>query len=170
MKNNLPEQNQSETICNSKVHRVKVFSSTSLLPWWIKFLLLCVLSFRSCHSFLIRDNFMFCEIHGNKAIWDIPDSCQYDTKIDKLRDQYWDILIKDDMVIRGAGWICKKQKTVLRTYMDLLGTKTHEETTISIDLSREDCLEMVRSKKCSNVKMKCNGNYCSLNNKPSYDS
>lgn len=104
--------------------------------------------FNQCNGFLVRDKFLFCEIHGNRAIWHLPDSCLYKTDLTAQPDQFYEVLVKDDMVIRGKGWMCNQKRTLINTYMDLLGTKTHEEITFNKELSREDCTEMVRTKKC----------------------
>ena len=39
-------------------------------------ILMSLSSITSSNAILVRDQFKFCEIHDNKAIWDIPESCK----------------------------------------------------------------------------------------------
>ncbi len=84
-------------------------------------------------------------------------------------DQYYYILEKDDMVIQGKAWKCSQKQTKITTYMDFIDTRTHEETTENVDLTRDDCMEMVRTRKCSLNHMNCSGNYCESSEKLDYD-
>ncbi len=131
-------------------------------------LLLIMSFFRPSVSFKINGTFHFCEVHENRAIWDLPESCQFRMETKQQPDQYCYILEKDDMVIQGKAWKCSQKQTKISTYMDFIGTRTHEETTENVDLTRDDCMEMVRTRKCSLNHMNCSGNYCESSEKLDY--
>ena len=152
---------------NVAVHTMHKHSYKNL--WKIQLLLLIFLfTLKPSYALKIKDKFKFCEIHKNKAIWDLPESCQYKTENKQQKDQYYNVLIKDDMIINGFGWMCTKKQVIITTYMDFIGTKTREEETKINHLTKEDCLEMVYTKKCSNNRMICNGNYCETDNSHKY--
>ena len=51
-------------------------------------LLLIMSFFRPSVSFKINGTFHFCEVHENRAIWDLPESCQFRMETKQQPDQY----------------------------------------------------------------------------------
>ena len=69
-------------------------------------------------------------------------------------------------VISGRAWQCKKQKIKTSRYLTFL---RNEEKTVEItnmELSREDCYDMVVTKRCEHERMDCNGDNCLYNKDP----
>ena len=92
-------------------------------------------------SILIKDKFKFCEVHNNKAIWDIPNSCKnLFTPTTNNPDQYYYILNKRSSIIEGKGFNCLMKKFKINTYMDIFRTQTESIDEENVQLSKEDCM------------------------------
>ena len=93
----------------------------------------------------IIDNFKFCEIHHNKAILSLPDSCTSETaKIEKHKSEYY-IITKEINEVAGKGWFCSKQKNTVTTYKNFWGTREIlSRDSNYVKLTKEDCEEMIR--------------------------
>ena len=104
-------------------------------------------------------------MHDNKAIWDLPRSCQIPLTIQLQIESKYHILNKKSNEINGKGWKCSKKYSIITTWTDWLNNKRQDSVPAEVyeDLSREDCLEMIGTKKCDNEKMFCDNGYCSNN-------
>ena len=157
---NLVENAQPKQSMITKQSPIGNFNQLLLI---ISLLFTCV--FRPATAFLLEENFRYCEIHDNKAVWDLPKSCQSPVSLQTPLDSKFHILNKKSNEINGKGWSCTRKISELITWTDWLNNK-HQDSVPSIiyeDLSREDCLEMVRTKKCYKEKMYCDNGYCSTN-------
>ena len=122
---------------------------------------------RMTDSFKVKDNFKLCEIHENVAVWDASNSCNHRLQTNHQKGKLYYILEKDDMAVQGSGWKCTRTVTHISTYMDFIGTVTHEEDNPKlVELTAEDCWEQIRSNKCDGKRMTCIGNLCKSTNKP----
>ena len=116
---------------------------------------------------LINDRFKFCEVHNNKAIWDIPNSCHFTfAPSTTVQDNYYYVLNKLSSTVEGNGYNCLMKKYKVDTYMDFFRTQTQSIDEEFIQLSREDCVEMSLHKTCNRQAMNCDSNYCEYSNKP----
>ena len=75
-----------------------------------QFLFLITLIFtsiiRPSTAFLLEENFRYCEIHDNKAVWNLPKSCQTPLAIQPIINSKFHILNIKSNVINGKGWSC----------------------------------------------------------------
>ena len=111
----------------------------------------------------INDNFKFCEIHDNKAVWDIPESCRSGNTLENphhSKSTYY-VLNKRSNEVAGKGWYCTATKRIVTSYQSFFGqNEISRNDRTSLELTREDCRDMVNSKTCNNKIMKCYGDYC----------
>ncbi len=89
-------------------------------------------------------------MHDKKAVWDLPRNCQIPLTIQPQTESKYHILNKKSNVINGKGWKCSKKYSIITTWTDWLNNKRQAE--VYEDLSREDCLEMIRTKMCDKEK------------------
>jgi len=111
----------------------------------------------------IHDKFKFCEIHDNKAVWDIPESCQINNKFNQERQtpQSFYVLSKKSNEVSGTGWLCQATNRVVTTSVSFWNTPSIIRNERNpVELTREDCREMVNTKKYNNRPMKCSGDFC----------
>ena len=117
----------------------------------------------------IHDKFKFCEIHDNKAVWDIPESCQINNQFNQERQtpQSFYVLSKKSNEVSGTGWLCQATNRVVTTSVSFWNTPSIIRNERNpVELTREDCREMVNTKKCNNRPMKCSGDFCESEFKP----
>ncbi len=101
----------------------------------------------------IHDKFKFCEIHDNKAVWDIPESCQINNQFNQERQtpQSFYVLSKKSNEVSGTGWLCQATNRVVTTSVSFWNTPSIIRNERNpLELTREDCREMVNTKKCNN--------------------
>lgn len=115
-------------------------------------------------DFTLNADFKFCKIHENRAVWDLPDSCQTPTVLNKQSDRYYYVLKELTYPVSGTGWHCSMKQTTIFTHMDFWGWKSFETFTEHAKLSSDQCNTMVTEKKCLGLSMSCNGNFCSTSN------
>jgi hypothetical protein len=108
--------------------------------------LLLVALFKGSNAFLLEENFKYCEVHDNKAEWDLPRSCQIPLSIQTQTELKFHILNKKSNEINGKGWKCSRKYSIITTWTDWLNNKHQDSVPAEVfeDLSREDCLEMIR--------------------------
>ena len=66
------------------------------------------------YAFLLEENFKYCEIHDNKAVWDLPRSCQYPIQMKEEKSTNYHILNRKTNEINGKGWKCSKKTKALQ--------------------------------------------------------
>ncbi len=102
----------------------------------------------------VQDKFKFCELHDNKVIWDLPDSCRFDTIHTKHNQDNYAILSKKTNEVTGPGWHCSKTKKSLTTTQYLFGGRdVIDKKEWSIEVSAEDCRDMIAKRHCDNRPM-----------------
>ena len=118
----------------------------------------------------IRDKFKLSEIHDNKAIWDIPESCKINHKpAHNVRSDYY-ILSKLTNEVDGRGWYCTILHRQASTHMSWgFRNQIFGQIQQTRELTKEDCAEMVRTKKCGKNHMKCSNDYCKSDAKPEFE-
>lgn len=117
----------------------------------INWLITCIIYLSlicQAYAFKISDEFKYCETTENKAIWDLPESCKTPLIINTNEQKVFHIISKKTNEVSGKGWYCSKRLNKITTYKNVLGTTTEEMSYEYLDLTREDCLEMVRTKRC----------------------
>jgi hypothetical protein len=87
-------------------------------------------------------------------------------KLDHKTEAYFIILNKRHDIINGKGWQCKKEVTRTVTYSPLFGENSASTTRETISLTKDECLLMVTSKKCSLHQMTQEGNLWFIEQKP----
>ena len=120
-------------------------------------------------AFKVKDKFKYCEVHGTKAIWDMPESCAKPIQIDAGKKEIFHIISKKSNEIEGKGWKCFKKYIRVETYKTFWGTETDNSLNpieVIDSLTREDCIEMVHTRKCEKIRMNCDNNYCVTDEKP----
>ena len=154
------------------VEKTKILRANSRSRTWrlstyaktlISFLIILYLA-STPTAFLIKDKFKFCEIHENKAIWDLPNSCTFEELGLETKKDFYFVLNELTNPISGKGWRCSKKIRTVETFKNFIGMNTHEDFEQHIQLSKEDCQRMVQTKTCDNFKMNCNANYCEFSN------
>ncbi|CAF1111095.1 unnamed protein product, partial [Brachionus calyciflorus] len=68
--------------------------------------------------------------------------------------------------IFGNGYHCMMKKHVLKTSESFFGSKFESIRTENMELNREECLQMVYTRKCNHNLMDCDGEYCSYSSNP----
>ncbi|CAF1060505.1 unnamed protein product, partial [Brachionus calyciflorus] len=68
--------------------------------------------------------------------------------------------------VYGTGYHCLMKKHTLTTSMSFLGEKYESLRTEIIKISRDECFLMVKTKKCKDSPMECEGEYCSFASNP----
>ena len=117
----------------------------------------------------IKDEFKFCEIHDNKAVWDIPESCKLDSAINHQQNtqQAYYVLNKRSNEVSGQGWYCTATNREVHTYVSFWGTKQISRNERNpLQLTNEDCWELINTKQCNKHPMSCKGDYCISDFKP----
>ena len=145
-----------------KQKRVSFRNKISLTLKLILVLIILNYNLYFANAFIIRDSFKFCEIHENRAIWDLPNSCQTETMTigTTTQERGYYVLNQLTNMVNGKGWRCSKKEHVVETFKNFVFATSEIEYETYIHLSREDCQRMVETKTCENNEMKCNGNYC----------
>ena len=118
---------------------------------------------------LIKDSFKFCEIHDNKAIWAMPESCRTENvPLQSIRSEYY-ALTKLTNEVDGTGWFCTMQHRTARTHLSWsLIQEIFGQFSETQELTQEDCAEMVRTKKCGKLHMTCTNEYCISKEQPEF--
>ena len=124
---------------------------------------------RSTRAFKVAEKFKYCETHQNPAIWDLPDSCVIQPKLEAAETADYFILSQKTQPVSGNGWFCAKKKYQVRTYENLLKYTSREVDEEVMDITVEDCNMMVFTKRCGEAKMTCTGDYCELPFKPNFE-
>ena len=123
----------------------------------------------SSNAIRVKDNFRFCEIHDNKAIWALPESCAVqDIPMETVSSNYY-VLSKLTNEVDGRGWFCSVTHRFASTHMSWgLTEQIFGQYQEHRELTKEDCAEMVRTKKCKQNSMTCANEYCSSEIKPDF--
>ena len=114
---------------------------------------------------IIEDKFKYCRVHENKAVWDLPRSCSPIIEIPVSDPSLFHILTKRTNLINGKGWKCSVKIIEYQVWTNIFYKKFHElnpRVTFE-DLSSDDCIEMLRTRKCNRRRMICDNNYYSSN-------
>lgn len=135
------------------------------------FLLFMLLSLCSCSSgAVIHDHFKYCKTFDNKMILDLKDSCSSKNLIQNSPMTNMHIITQKSNIVNGKGHQCKMLKNEVITKMDFLGRGYILSQSVStISLTREDCLDMVLTKRCNRAPMQCEGDYCEFSENPSLE-
>ena len=103
---------------------------------------------RESDLFEINDEFNYCEDIGNPVIVDFQSLCKHKSIIDTEKLQELSILSKNKHVVSGEGYECKKEVIILTTHEDFFGQHTYNINKNIVKLSREDCDNMVFTRRC----------------------
>ena len=76
------------------------------------------------------------------------------------------VLSKMHEVVNGEGFQCIMKKLTRRSEETLFFSKHTDSWIENVKLSREDCEYMVKTKRCDQYPMKCNGNHCKFHQDP----
>ncbi len=116
---------------------------------------------------LIKDAFKYCEIHDNKAIWAMPESCRTENvPIQNIQSEYY-ALTKLTNEVDGRGWFCTMQHRTAQTHLSWsLKQEIFGQFSETRELTQEDCAEMIRTKKCGQIHMTCENDYCISKEQP----
>ena len=139
-------------------------------------LLLIFCFFAPTNAIKIASNFMFCDTNNPDRLVDLNTLCTPETKISwNQPENDWNfpsngsllfVYTKLHNLVNGEGYQCRKNK-ITRTYtMTFLGEKHVDYKNNRVPLTAEDCWEMVRTRKCNNLPMDCNGKSCHLDEEP----
>ena len=124
-------------------HAQPAFYTDSSWSWLSKIMLtvMCLLAIVSpTECIRIKDDFQYCEVHDNKAIWDLPESCTNNIKREEQNEGWFSVLDEQTNPVNGQGWECSIKKITYRTYTSFLLQKILEKYDEQIDISREDCM------------------------------
>ncbi len=77
-------------------------------------------------------------MHDNKAVWDLPRSCQIPLTIQPQTESKYHIRIKKSNEINGKGWKFSKKYSIITTWTDWLNNKHQDSVPAKVyeDLSR----------------------------------
>ena len=119
----------------------------------------------------IQDKIYYCstEMLRDAPLLKIDNACERKPIYkDRLNDSYEKIalLSKDTFEIFGRGYECFKEIIEVKTRENFFFATTREETRIKVELSREQCEQMVETKTCDNRKMTCEEEVCSYEGIP----
>lgn len=135
-----------------------------------KSILLLMMIFSICCNTVkatrITDNFKYCEVYDNRVILDITDTCKQSTLIQDDKKISLHILNQRTNMISGIGHQCKKQKIKITTYKSFLRYETNTREITNVDLTKEDCFDMLITKRCEHQIMQCENDNCFYNKDP----
>jgi len=89
--------------------------------------------------------------------------CNYYSKPPRFnfgKEERFAILYKRHNLVYGTGYQCKKEKFLVDTSTSFFNRRSRTETTQVMKLSRDECLNMVKTKKCETDPMTCEGHSC----------
>ena len=134
-------------------------------------------------SIIVKDEFQYCSnaLHNNMI--NLKTLCQFKSKAAKgIVKKYLNLFnsgfttktttrklfmfSKSTYQVYGNGYHCLKKKHTLTTSMSFWGEKFESLRTTNIKLNRQECINMVTSKKCGDYDMECDGDYCSFSSNP----
>jgi hypothetical protein len=72
-------------------------------------------------------------------------------------------------VVSGEGYECKKEVIILTTHEDFFGQHTYNINKTIVKLSRDECDNMVLTRRCDQILMQCQDNKCSSIQELNYD-
>ena len=132
-------------------------------------LLILSATLSNVNAIRIKDSFRFCEIHDNKAIWALPESCTVqDTPMETGNNKYY-VLSKLTNEVDGRGWYCTVTHRFASTHMSWgLTEQIFGQYQEHRELTKEDCAEMVRTKRCRQNIMSCANEYCASEKTPEF--
>ena len=99
-------------------------------------------------------------------ILDLTETCVESTFWPEFKSITMHILNQRTNKISGIAKQCKKLKIQTNTYKTFLGYETTTTNTEVMELTREDCLAMILTKKCGNMPMSCHDSNCYYQSDP----
>ena len=135
-------------------------------------ILFFVLLLRSCFGFEVSDNFTYCNLQGNLDYVEVDDICKK-LSLPENGGQLVPMENKEIYVaqmlhykISGRGFQCKKNRLLRITSESIFFEKSTSLKVEHVHLSEEDCWYMVKTKKCGDFEMICNGEICEFEGEP----
>ncbi|RNA03917.1 hypothetical protein BpHYR1_016919, partial [Brachionus plicatilis] len=108
----------------------------------------------------VKDNFKFCTFNDNSPILSTSRLCSYNTFESNFHSELYNVLEKTPFYINGNGFMCTRDKIDVRTYETFFGQRIHERMVTNEKLSREECLALIKTRKCYAQEMECINNNC----------
>lgn len=167
------QNQQNETGKRGRGRPRKINSINLVTILYLIFIFLPIIS-----SSPIKGNFMYCKSNENHDFQlpfiDIYSSCQTRENEDKILNnlkENWQsnvhLLNKIPNKVKGIGYECSKIAITIKTYMNIIRGRSSEPPEIKIiEMNREECEIMVKTKKCEQNKMECDGPVCMFNGTP----
>ncbi|RNA40890.1 hypothetical protein BpHYR1_051792, partial [Brachionus plicatilis] len=119
-----------------------------------------------------KHDFTYCKINDNNQIINQNFNC-INPKLNqmnvKTRNLTIRILSKIDFVMNDFGYQCYMKKNIRHLNQSLFFQTKESFKQEAIELSRNQCLDMIEFNKCDGKSMNCNDNSCSYNEIPQDD-
>ena len=142
------------------------------IPFWLLLLIFITFFFNYCSCPSLKGPFKFCD-STQKTIVDTRLNCDSDGKFANLSQksyrEYWHILDKQHLKIRGTAYICKQYLVKAETDTGFWGHEYLSMQTIPQKVTIDECKHMVRTKMCGAVRMFCSDSTCSHHENPKPD-
>jgi hypothetical protein len=156
-----------------KINLLRVISSTNICLYTCIFLFLFFMA-EFCSSQNIQSTFKFCDISSNMRKINFLNACRqpFNKKFNNISAQ---LIPKDTLItnlntfvilsklsheVSGTGFECYLEKYTIQTFMGFFLEISQIYKTESISVSSNECWKMVRSRKCRDKEMTCDGHTC----------
>jgi hypothetical protein len=127
---------------------------------------------------IITDNFKYCATTESSLRLNIDNLCPQNSGINKnfnnlfstdLKQMNFTVLSKRQHKVSGLGIQCSKEIITLNCTMYWYLAKEIQQITETLQLTREDCVQMVYTKRCGDAIMNCENDECSYEQLPKPD-
>ncbi len=127
---------------------------------------------------IITDNFKYCATTESSLRLNIDNLCPQNSGINKnfnnlfstdLKQINFTVLSKRQHKVSGLGIQCSKEIITLNCTMYWYLAKEIQQITETLQLTREDCVQMVYTKRCGDAIMNCENDECSYEQLPKPD-
>ncbi|CAF0850122.1 unnamed protein product [Brachionus calyciflorus] len=147
---------------SGKVNMISINMITSLFVIFVLLINLCSANGEK-QNIVIEDNFKILKSKGIIKSYFEKFNLKYGAKT-VLKKLFMFGKLKQQ--IFGNGYHCMMKKHVLKTSESFFGSKFESIRTENMELNREECLQMVNTRKCNHNVMDCDGEYCSYSSNP----
>ena len=156
-----------------KVNTLFSFNSPGI-PVKLICIIITLSIFKIINCTKIRENFKYCEGRSNSHVVDLRSPCTLlastNTKFKQLglildknqrANGLFTIAKKLNHMVSGSGFQCRVEKLSIITYTSLFFEQTERVHHEFVDVSKDECWYMIRSKKCRDRVMTCDDSSCS---------
>lgn len=165
--NNIPINNYWKSVGRTnKINLALNYSFTTIISL-VVFLFFCLL--KPIVTEEVNGDFSFCETFGSMREVDLYDNCEF--KENWLGNQTipkgkYSVLTRGLNEIDGHGYECSMEEIQAVYFKNFFGVTTKNVETRILTLTREQCVNMVKTKICREMPMNCDVDGCSVEVKP----